>query len=234
MDAVVVTSGGLDSTTALYKTLFDENEVMAISFNYGQKHKIELKAAKAISERLGIEHQIVELPQWSKHTALTDPDHDVPEGHYADATMKQTVVPNRNAIMLNVAAGIAIDAGARYVVTGVHAGDHPVYPDCRPEFIDALNEMLETANDEAPHVIAPFIDKEKDYIAWLAFKLGVPIQMTWSCYKGGVYRSLDGPVVIQCGRCSTCVERQEAIHKAGFTDPTEYADNTYWKEVVNG
>lgn len=235
--ALVVTSGGMDSTTALYWAMDDFDIVESVSFHYGQKHKIELERAKVISRTmLGIQHQVIELPQWSKKTALTDDNHDVPEGHYAHENMKQTVVPNRNSIMLNVAAGVAMDIGADHIVTGVHAGDHAVYPDCRPQFIGDLNQLLYTANEgfNPPVVLAPFVELTKADIATKGYQLGVPFELTWSCYKGGV----DDPdklpgKKIQCGRCSTCVERIEAFYLAGVEDTTPYADTEYWKEVVD-
>jgi 7-cyano-7-deazaguanine synthase len=158
---------------------------------------------------------------------LTDLDTEVPEGHYADDNMKQTVVPNRNMVMLSMAAGIAISNNCTGLVTGVHAGDHDVYPDCRPEFIEALNKTLLVANagfvSDGFGVHAPFMNMHKSQIVTLGAELGVPFEKTWSCYKGGD---------IHCGRCSTCVERIEAFQLAHVDDPTEYEDNDFWKTVI--
>jgi 7-cyano-7-deazaguanine synthase len=233
MKALVVHSGGLDSTVALYlaQTYPNISEVATVSFHYLQKHEVELDFAAAIASDLGIEHFQLHLPQWSTGTALTDPDHEVPEGHYAHENMKQTVVPNRNSIMLNIAAGLAIDIRAEMVVTGVHAGDHPVYPDCRPEFITQLNQLLLVANDAYVYVHAPFMDQEKVDIVLEGVDVDVPFEKTWSCYKGGV--RLSNNELLHCGRCSTCVERAEAFHLAGVPDPTKYADPDYWKDVTD-
>ncbi|TXH55546.1 MAG: 7-cyano-7-deazaguanine synthase, partial [Desulfurellales bacterium] len=143
--SVVVLSGGMDSTTALYVAI-GESAPIALSFDYGQRHRKELKSAALICADLGIEHHIIDLTSLTQliaTSALTDPNHQVPEGHYADDNMKQTVVPNRNAIMANIAIGVAVARKARYVFLGVHAGDHAVYPDCRPEFIDSLQSLAE-------------------------------------------------------------------------------------------
>lgn len=232
---VVVFSGGLDSTTALYwaRVYHDENPFL-VSFNYGQRHVTELDHAMATAERLNLsrQHAIVDMQEYGDHvqdssSALVDPDTEVPEGHYADETMKQTVVPNRNMVMLAMAAGIAIAEKRTGIVTGVHAGDHPVYPDCRPDFIIAVGNTIRIGNegfcDPGFDVHAPFMHMQKYQIVQLGAELGVPFEETWSCYKGGD---------VHCGRCSTCVERLEAFSLAGVDDPTEYVDRDYWKTVV--
>jgi 7-cyano-7-deazaguanine synthase len=138
--------------------------------------------------------------------------------------MKQTVVPNRNAIMLSIAYGIAMAKNANVLAFGAHAGDHTIYPDCRPEFVDALGDAFtlgaawtEDERTAAPRLIGPFLDMSKADIAKLAHHLQVPIVLTWSCYKGGN---------IHCGTCGTCYERREAFELAGVLDPTPYLDNT--------
>lgn len=226
MEAVVVHSGGMDSSVALYKAIDDHGaqNVLSLGFHYGQRHKKELQAASTLCLRHKVQRRVIELPQWSTKSALTDESTQVPEGHYAHPNMSQTVVPNRNSIMLNIAAGVAIDVGAREVITGVHAGDHPVYPDCRPEFIFDLNKLIATANDgyAYPKIRAPFMDMTKRDIALMGEELfAVPWDLTWSCYKGGTYH---------CGRCSTCVERLEALE--GLLDRTVYEDKSYWRSVV--
>jgi 7-cyano-7-deazaguanine synthase len=138
--------------------------------------------------------------------------------------MKSTIVPNRNSIMLSCAVGVAVANKIQEVWAAMHAGDHAIYPDCRPEFIDKLNELIPIANaweDPIPKVVVPFIDYTKDMIVKLGSDLGVPYERTWSCYEGGN---------IHCGKCGTCVERQEAFHLAGVQDPTEYEDSEYWKQ----
>lgn len=229
---VVITSGGMDSTTAVYYTLdtFEDSNPLLLSFDYGQRHLKELECASLTASILGLDHRIINLrslKQLLQGSALTDDSVPVPEGHYAEETMKATVVPNRNAIMLNIAIGAAVACAADGVVTGVHAGDHAVYPDCRPKFIDKLNELALVANEGFinPHfrVLAPFINIDKAEIARIGARLGVQWRDTWSCYKGGA---------IHCGRCSTCVERLEAFAEAGVEDNTPYEDEHYWRTVI--
>jgi 7-cyano-7-deazaguanine synthase len=231
--AIVVLSGGMDSTTAVYwaQSYLNDPEISLISFNYGQRHKRELVYARDLAEYLDLNHHIVDLQSVRPliaTSALTTQAVDVPEGHYEEESMRATVVPNRNMMMLSIAYAAAVSEDADYVAIGVHAGDHAVYPDCRPEFIDAFNKCAIVANlgfaRPYTHVVAPFINMSKTEIAGLGKELGVPWHMTWSCYKGGEKH---------CGRCSTCVERLEALHGAGCDDSTEYEDTEYWKEVTN-
>jgi 7-cyano-7-deazaguanine synthase len=214
---VAVVSGGMDSVTMLYK-LFDDNpeeRLIVASFDYGQKHLKELAFAAEAASEVDAEHVIITLPELHG-SALTDADHAVPEGHYEAATMRQTVVPNRNMVMLSVAISLAVDAGARRVATAVHAGDHAVYPDCRPEFISAMTDTARIACDSfidpAFEVVAPFVHISKTDIAAIGYELGVPWDRTWSCYVGGD---------VHCAHCGTCTERIEAL---GDNDPTVYAD----------
>lgn len=230
MTAVVVTSGGMDSTTAVYWAKHFFGEIECISFDYGQRHKKELEFAKATADRLGVYHNVVDLTGITHliaSSALTNELIDVPEGHYAEDNMKITVVPNRNAMMLNIAIARAVSIGAESVVIGVHSGDHAVYPDCRVQFIDAQEFTAKVANEGFIHpefqLAAPFINLSKAEIASIGAELEVPWHETWTCYKGGE---------IHCGRCSTCVERLEAFHLAGVPDQTEYEDRNYWRTVV--
>lgn len=234
--AVVVVSGGLDSSTLLHLIHADYAgyELHGISFDYGQRHKKELEFAKYQCDQLGATHKIVEMDflaslfaEGGSKSSLVNKDVDVPEGHYAEANMKATVVPNRNMIMMSIAAGYAVSVGARILATGVHAGDHFIYPDCRPEFINALDRTIYVGNQgfiKANFELkAPFLYRSKADIANWAFELGVDIDQTWSCYKGGD---------LHCGRCGTCVERIEAIAATGHEDPTPYEDDTFWKEAL--
>lgn len=226
MEAVVLLSGGLDSTTLLYHTLqrVTSLEVLAVSFNYGQRHKKELESAQLIAEKNNVDWAEVDLRSLGEMlhgSALSDPSVRVPHGHYAAETMVQTIVPNRNAIMLSAAAGAAIGCGADRVMAAMHAGDHAIYPDCRPEFILAFNTMLVIATESNVQVEAPFIHMSKMEIVSRGTELNVPYDMTWSCYEGGD---------IHCGKCGTCVERAEAFYLAGVHDPTEYADPDFWRE----
>lgn len=217
--AVVVLSGGMDSATALYKAIDEGFEVSAISFNYGQRHLKELDYAIQLCEKVGVNHSIVDLTSITRlisNSALTG-DIEVPEGHYAQENMKLTVVPNRNMIMYAIAVGYAINSEAGVVFVGVHAGDHPIYPDCRPEFIRALDLASYLGNFGFFvgnfQLVAPFINLTKADIVKLGNRLGVPYDLTWSCYKGGEKH---------CGKCGTCQERRESFILAGIADPTEY------------
>jgi len=224
--SIVIVSGGLDSTTLLYDALENERDVIqALSFDYDQRHKIELEYAQFNCEQVGVPWRLVRLGDISDllaGSALTD-NVEVPEGHYAADNMALTIVPNRNSIMLNIAVGVAIGLGANEVLAGMHAGDHPVYPDCRPIFISRLNDLIRVATETDVIVNTPFIGRTKADIVKLGDRLGVRFEDTWSCYKGGR---------IHCGKCGTCVERAEAFALAGVSDPTVYEDTEFWKEAV--
>jgi 7-cyano-7-deazaguanine synthase len=219
MKAVAVLSGGMDSTTLLYWMRNMDFETAAISFNYGQKHVKELKFASATCDKLGVPHVIFDLSCMKEiaKSALTNDKIEVPEGHYAEESMKATVVPNRNMVMLSIATSWAISSEANIVATGVHAGDHAIYPDCRPEFIYSLEQTLRVANEgfivPSFQVAAPFVQLSKAEIAKTGNQLLVPWEETWSCYKGGE---------LHCGKCGTCVERKEAFKLACIDDPTQY------------
>lgn len=218
---VAVVSGGMDSTTLAYLAA-EEGPVVLVTFDYGQRHRVELSYAHRTAQALQAEHIIVPMnwlaPMIAGDSALVTPSVEVPDGHYAEDSMRATVVPNRNAIMLNMAAGIAIARGAQRIATGVHAGDHFIYPDCRPEFIDAVNAQLAVGMngflpDDWTGVWAPFVNIGKHDIATIGEDIGVPWDETWSCYKGGD---------VHCGACGTCFERREAFTLASIVDPTEY------------
>jgi 7-cyano-7-deazaguanine synthase len=241
---VVVLSGGLDSTTLLYEAVKVRKMdiVKTVSFNYGQRHKKELEFARRTSERFGIPHVIIDLWASGLTAALSSSesslisDTEVPEGHYAEESMKATVVPNRNMIMLSIATGIAVAEGAAHVLAGMHAGDHFIYPDCRPEFVAYTSVAAIVGNEgfgEFKGIMAPYVDSTKQDIAEIALLAGVPLHETWSCYKGGEKH---------CGKCGTCVERIEAIQGAiqrlgggfglSYEDKTEYEDGEFWREAL--
>lgn len=227
--AVVSLSGGMDSTAALALTL-NVSDAIGLSFDYGQRHRKELDAAHQVAEFYGIEHHVVDLRSVGAllgGSALTDPAVTVPEGHYAQDSMRATVVPNRNAIMANIAVAVASAREAWGVVLGVHAGDHAVYPDCRPEFRDALQACVNTALEgfHVPTISTPFVNSTKTFIASHGASLNAPFHLTWSCYNGGEKH---------CGRCGTCVERYEAFRDAGVADPTEYEDTAFPEQVLSG
>ncbi len=220
--ATLVTSGGMDSATMAYYYKSKNYSVHMVGFNYGQRHSKELDSLFKIAEQLGAQVDVIDLTH-IKHligtSSLTSDAITVPDGHYAEETMRITVVPNRNAMMLSIATAIGVAEGAEVVATGIHAGDHFIYPDCRPAFFEPFNEAFVKGNDghavENFRLEAPFINKTKADIAKLGDDLGVPYELTWSCYKGGEKH---------CGRCGTCVERVEAFLLAEVTDPTEYED----------
>ncbi len=219
---VAIVSGGLDSVTLAYHLADIGYDLKLISYNYGQRHVKELAFAKLCAERLSAEHFVVDLNAITglmNTSSLTSDEIEVPDGHYAEQTMKITVVPNRNAIMINVATALAVSRGFDCVATGVHGGDHFIYPDCRPEFIVSQAETLRLANagfiSDKFDVLAPFCNIPKDGIVKVGDALGVPWSETWSCYKGGE---------VHCGSCGTCFERREAFEIAGVVDPTFYTD----------
>lgn len=272
-DSIAVVSGGLDSTTLVHRMINEGYTPHLLSFNYGQRHSKELNYARTTATLLGLRHDIVDLTGITRlisNSALTSqtgltvrgmnfdgdgfhPNIEVPEGHYAEDTMKATVVPNRNMIMLSIAAGAAVNFGYRTIGFGVHGGDHFIYPDCRPKFIFAVGQTILDGNEGfhnfwvdrndqsegALPVYTPYLKSTKADIAYEALLLGVPLHLTWSCYKGGD---------IHCGRCGTCVERLEAIDEAQeriaknppedwdspyrMEDHTEYADTEFWRTAV--
>jgi 7-cyano-7-deazaguanine synthase len=230
-EAVVLFSGGMDSATLAYYAKNLGYNLILLSFDYGQRHAKELRAAVHIADLLSAEHHVVDLLSVGallKGSALTD-NIEVPEGHYAEDNMKTTVVPNRNAIMLSIAYGVAVSRGAKIVATAVHAGDHAVYPDCRPQFITDMYDALVSGNvgyfkTEDPALLwAPFINNTKAEIAELGDLLGVPYALTWSCYKGGD---------VHCGQCGTCLERMEAFASVSLQDHTTYASWEDFKKLV--
>lgn len=212
---VLIMSGGLDSTTLLYELLNKAKDVCPISFDYGQRHAREIDMAQKTCEKVGIDHTIVDLSGLGGilgNNALTGKI-EVPEGHYEGENMKLTVVPNRNMIMLSVAIGYAINIGANHVYYGAHAGDHAIYPDCRPEFVQAIQNVAELCHYDPIHVHAPYLYIRKDEIVALGLDLGVDYALTLTCYKGNEKA---------CGQCGSCVERLEAFEINKAKDPIEY------------
>ena len=216
MKTIIIYSGGLDSTVLLYKLKAEGHEVCALGVNYGQRHRKELDAATAICAKLGVEYRIADLSAIRPLLggSQTDDSVAVPHGHYAAETMKLTVVPNRNMIMLSVAIAWAISTKSESVSYAAHGGDHAIYPDCREEFASALNTAALLADWHQVRIDRPFVKMSKADIVALGNRLGVPMEMTWSCYEGGEHH---------CGKCGTCVERREAFQLTGVPDLTTYA-----------
>lgn len=213
-DAVIVVSGGMDSITMLHE--YKDEIALAVTFDYGstQNHR-EQQYARMHCERLGIKHIIIPLDFMKKYfkSALLESAEAIPEGNYDDENMKSTVVPFRNGIMLAIACGIAESNDLKRVMIANHAGDHTIYPDCRPAFVNAMSNAMTAGTYEGITVYAPYTGISKTDIARHGKAMGLNYAETYSCYKGGE---------IHCGKCGTCRERIEALHDAGIDDPTIY------------
>ncbi|WP_444298101.1 7-cyano-7-deazaguanine synthase QueC [Leyella stercorea] len=213
-NSAIIVSGGMDSITLLYD--HKDEIALGISFDYGSNHNArEIPFAKMHCERLGIKHITINLDFMHQYfkSSLLDGAEAIPEGHYADANMKSTVVPFRNGIMLAIAIGIAESNNLDQVFIANHGGDHTIYPDCRPEFINAIDAAATAGTYNNVKVIAPYTKITKSDIARIGKRLGIDYAETWSCYKGGE---------VHCGKCGTCVERKEALAEAGIEDKTIY------------
>lgn len=230
--AVSLLSGGLDSTTLLYHLRSENTEPTALIVNYGQRHAVELLAAMSIVEELGIDYRSIDfsataakLFKGAKSSQVGDLV-DVPHGHYAAENMKTTIVPNRNMMLIAMAGALAESIGAELVCFAAHAGDHAIYPDCRPDFYASATTTLHLATGGKVQLYNPFIYRTKTEIAAIAHELKVPVGLTWSCYDPQDPQEVNAGGVghlIHCGQCGTCVERKEAFRDAGVPDPTEYA-----------
>jgi 7-cyano-7-deazaguanine synthase len=220
MKALVLFSGGLDSTVLATQLKAEGAETRLLSIDYGQRHARELKRAEQIAEYLELPHRVLRLPDLGPllgGSSLTDEKVELPEGHYAEESMKATVVPNRNMILLALAGGHALSIGFDTIAYAAHAGDHTIYPDCRPEFADAMETALGLADWEKLSLHRPFVHLSKTDLVKKGAKLGAPLHLTWSCYAGRE---------IHCGKCGTCVERKEAFALAKIADPTDYEYST--------
>jgi 7-cyano-7-deazaguanine synthase len=210
--ALILYSGGLDSTTLLVENL--QRIEAALSFDYGSKHnEQELKHAAHLCALHSVRHQIIDLQFVGDHfrSDLLKSGGAVPDGHYAEENMKKTIVPFRNGIMLSIAAGFAESLGLNTILIANHYGDHAIYPDCRASFINPMSEAIHQGTGGAVNLEAPYTGLNKRDIALRGQALGIDYGLTWSCYKGQT---------VHCGTCGTCVERKEALY--GF-DPTIYA-----------
>lgn len=212
--SLIILSGGMDSVTLLYDK--KDEIAVAVTFDYGSNHnKREEEFAKYHCEKLGIEHIIIPLTFIHDYfkSSLLEGASAIPDGHYEDETMKSTVVPFRNGIMLSVACGLAESRELEKVLIANHFGDHAIYPDCRKGFIDAMSEAMKCGTYKGITIDAPYTTITKTDIAKIGKSLGIDYSKTYSCYKGGEKH---------CGKCGTCVERKEALRDAGIEDPTEY------------
>lgn len=212
---VAIYSGGMDSFTLLHRLLREGYEVHALSFNYGQRHSKELQFARRVCAELNLSHKEVDITainQLLQGSSLTD-NIEVPEGHYEAENMKSTVVPNRNMIMLSLAIGYAVSIKADAVYYGAHGGDHAIYPDCRPLFVEKMNEVSQVANYEPVAVEAPYLYADKIQILREGLEMGLDYSKTWTCYNGRERA---------CGKCGSCIERLEAFSVNGAVDPLPY------------
>ncbi len=216
MKAVVLFSGGLDSTILAKKLVNEGAEVRLLSINYGQRHQKELQHAEKIACLMKLPQKVICFPDLGLllgGNSLTDDSIELPEGHYAEESMKSTVVPNRNMILLSLAGGHALSIDYDTIAYAAHAGDHTIYPDCRPEFAEAMGNALALSDWKSLALHRPFVNLSKVDLVELGLLLEAPLEHTWSCYAGRE---------IHCGKCGTCVERKEAFALAKSKDPTKY------------
>jgi 7-cyano-7-deazaguanine synthase len=212
---VVIYSGGMDSYTVLNKAIKSGFDVYALSFNYGQRHVKELEVAASVCADLNVHHKVVDISainQLIGGSSLTD-DIEVPEGHYEEESMKSTVVPNRNMILLSLAVGYAVSLKANKVFYGAHSGDHAIYPDCRPEFVEKMSDVCRIANYEEVEIVCPYLNNTKIEILTDGLNMGLDYSNTWTCYNGREKA---------CGKCGACQERLEAFSLNNASDPLAY------------
>lgn len=215
--AVVVYSGGMDSYTVLHQALRQGYAVHALSFHYGQRHSRELEVAARVCSDLGIAHQIIDIRAIHSlidNSALTDTSRAMPSGDYTGDNLAATVVPNRNMILLSLAIAQAVNIDARVCFYGAHGGDHVLYPDCRPEFVERMNAVAGIANFEAVRIEAPYLHADKASILADGLAMGLDYARTWTCYLGKE---------LACGECGSCRERLAAFAANGISDPVRYA-----------
>lgn len=220
--AVVLLSGGLDSTTTLAQALADGCECTALSFRYGQRHTKELVSAENVCRHYGVAHVVIDMDLSSFRSALTSKDIDVPMDRPGelDEEIPITYVPARNIVFMSVAAGLAESIGAQFVYLGANAVDYSGYPDDRPDFFEAYQRMLEKGTKagvegHAVKIVTPLLYLSKADIVRLGKKLGAPLELTWSCYNGGEKA---------CGHCDSCRLRLQGFREAGYHDEIPYED----------
>ena len=208
---LIIFSGGVDSFTLMHTALKKLYYVEAISFNYGQKHVKEISYAKKACQELDVKHEIVNLDIGNilSHSALVGRK-NIPEGNYDKEKMKQTVVPNRNMVMISVAASLAIKNKLDYLWYAAHSGDHEIYPDCRPEFIAKMSEVLSICDYHKINFEAPFQDLSKSEIIKVGLDMNLDYSKAWTCYEGK-----EKP----CSKCSACLERAASFQANQAKDP---------------
>jgi len=213
---VLSLSGGLDSSTLLGYLVHQGMRPYCVSFTYGSKHnKYENKAARDIASFYNVSLIEMNLSEvfGNFNSSLLLNQGAIPEGPYTDKTMSSTIVPSRNIIFLSILSGLAWTVNASYIAIGIHAGDHAIYPDCRTEFYKAMDSALYLGTDKKVQMLAPFVDMDKKEVVRIGHSLGVPFQLTRTCYKDQE---------IACGKCGSCVERLESFAEIGVTDPIIY------------
>ena len=213
-DSVIIYSGGLDSTTLLYEE--QQRIALAVSFDYGSNHAArEIACARHHCSLLGIGHVVIELAFMGRYfsSSLLSGAEAIPDGSYDDSNMHSTVVPFRNGIMLSIACGLAESRGLTRVLIANHGGDHAIYPDCRPQFVAAMDAAMRAGTYEGVRLAAPYTNLTKADLVRRGAALGIDYGKTYSCYRGGEHH---------CGTCGTCTERKEAFREAGIPDPTVY------------
>ncbi|SEM26836.1 7-cyano-7-deazaguanine synthase QueC [Halomonas caseinilytica] len=214
---VVIYSGGMDSFTVLHRALREGRDVHALSFDYGQRHARELEVARRVCRELAVPHQVVDIRAIHgliDNSALTDADRRMPDGDYDADNLADTVVPNRNMMLLSMAIAKAVNIGAGRVDYGAHGGDHVLYPDCRPEFVEAMNAVAGIANFEPVEIHTPYLRRTKAEILADGLAMGLDYADTWTCYLGES---------LACGRCGSCRERLAAFATNGIDDPLGYS-----------
>lgn len=216
--AVLIYSGGMDSYTLLNQVIHDglkPEELACLTFDYGQKHNKEIVYAQNVCKGLGITHKVIDITSINSllgGSSLTD-DIEIPEGHYEEDSMQSTVVPNRNMILLSLAVAYAVSLEADTVYYGAHSGDHAIYPDCRPEFVQKMDAVCRIANYQSVTINTPFLHDSKIEILRKGLALGLDYSKSWTCYNGRE---------AACGKCGACVERLEAFSENNVVDPLTY------------
>lgn len=218
--AVILLSGGLDSTTTMAKAIDDGMEVFALGFRYGQRHEREMISARKVCEHYGVSSTVIDIDLSSFDSALTDHEAEVPRDREGslDEEIPSTYVPARNIIFLSIAAGLCESVGADRIYIGANVVDYSGYPDCRPEFFEAYQKMLEKGTKAGVEgnpikIETPILNMSKADIVKLAKELNAPLHLTWSCYEGGEKA---------CGHCDSCVLRLRGFKEAGFEDEIGY------------